>query len=183
VSERSGPLGRLKPVLSELKAYTVPAEPPPVKLDANESPWPLPEAARRSVADAVAALPFHRYPDGRATKLRAALSSWLDAKPDELVLGAGSDEVIAMLMQAFAAPVGDRPPAMLFPGPSFVMYRITGLSHGFRPVEVDLKADFTLDRDAMMAAFAEHDPALAFYATPNNPTGNGYDETVLRELI
>jgi histidinol-phosphate aminotransferase len=183
VSDRPGPMSRLKPVLSQLKAYTVPAEPPPVKLDANESPWPLPEGARRAIGDAVAALPFHRYPDGRATKLRAALASWLDARPEELVLGAGSDEVIAMLMQAFAAPTGGEAPAMLFPGPSFVMYRITGLSHGFRPVEVDLKDDFTLDAAAMRAAFAEHDPALAFYATPNNPTGNPYDESVLRELV
>ncbi len=183
MSERSGPMARLKPVLRELKAYTVPAEPPPVKLDANESPWPLPDEARRAIAEAVAALPFHRYPDGRATKLRAALATWLGASGDELVLGAGSDEVIAMLLHAFATPTEGRPPAMLFPGPSFVMYRITGLGHGYRPVEVDLRADFTLDRDALMAAFAEHDPALAFYATPNNPTGNAYDEAILRELI
>lgn len=176
-------MARLKPVLAELKAYTVPATPPPVKLDANESPWPLPEDARRAIGDAVAALPFHRYPDGRATELRAALAEWLGAERDELVIGAGSDEVIAMLMQAFAAPSDGRPPSVLWPGPSFVMYRITGLSHGFVPVEVDLKPDFTLDPDAMAAAFAEHRPSLAFYATPNNPTGNAFDEATLRALI
>jgi len=176
-------MARLKPVLAELKAYTVPATPPPVKLDANESPWPMPDDARRAIGDAVAALSFHRYPDGRATALRGALSSWLDAPPDELVIGAGSDEVIAILMQAFATESDGRPPVLLWPGPSFVMYRITGLTHGFVPVEVDLKSDFTLDRDAMLTAFAEHRPSLAFYATPNNPTGNPFDEAVLRELI
>lgn len=178
-----GPLARLKPVLAELKAYSVPATPPPVKLDANESPWPLPADARRAIADAVAALPFHRYPDGRATALRWALGAWLGAAGDELVLGAGSDEVIAMLMQAFATPSDDRPPVVLWPGPSFVMYRITALTHGFNPVEVDLKPDFTLEPAAMKAAFAEHRPSLAFYATPNNPTGNPFDETILRDLI
>jgi len=176
-------MARLKPVLAELKAYTVPATPPPVKLDANESPWPLAEDARRAIADAVAALPFHRYPDGRATELRHALAGWLGAGPDELVIGAGSDEVIAILMQAFATPSEGTPPAVLWPGPSFVMYRITGLTHGFVPVEVDLNPDFSLDQDAMLAAFAEHRPALAFYATPNNPTGNAFDEATLRALI
>lgn len=183
MSESEGPLDRLKPVLAELEAYTVPAAPPPVKLDANESPWPLPDDARRAIGDAVAALPFHRYPDGRATALRAALARWLGAPPVELVIGAGSDEVIAMLMQAFATPSEGRAPTVLWPGPSFVMYRITGLTHGFVPVEVDLKPDFTLDPAAMKAALAEHRPSLAFYATPNNPTGNPFDEAVLRELI
>jgi len=183
VSEPKGPLARLKPVLAELQAYSVPAAPPPVKLDANESPWPLPEDVRRAIADAVAALPFHRYPDGGATELRGALAEWLGAEPDELVIGAGSDEVIAMLMQAFATPSAGRAPTVLWPGPSFVMYRITGLTHGFVPVEVDLTPDFLLDRDAMLAAFVEHRPALAFYATPNNPSGNTFDETTLRALI
>ena len=181
--ERSGPFRRLRPVLSELKAYTVPTAPPPVKLDANESPWPLPERARRAVAEAVAALPFHRYPDGRARGLRSALAAHLECDPEGLVLGAGSDEVIAILLQAFMTPLGSEPPTLLYPGPSFVMYRLTGLTHGFRPVEVDLSPDFGLDLAALHAAFRAHQPAIAFYASPNNPTGNPYDEAALRELV
>ncbi|MAQ14898.1 MAG: histidinol-phosphate transaminase [Sandaracinus sp.] len=183
MSRPTPPLSRLRPILAELKAYTVPAAPPPVKLDANESPWPLAETVRRSIADAVASLPFHRYPDGRATGLRRALARHLDADGDELILGAGSDEVIAILLQAFMTPHEGRAPVVLFPGPSFVMYRISALTHGYEPVEVPLDADFALDPAAMHAAFRDHAPALAFYATPNNPTGNPYDEAVLRDLV
>ena len=177
------PLHRLRPALASLRAYTVPATPPPVKLDANESPWPLPDEVRLSIAEAVAALPFHRYPDGRATALRSALAAHLGATGDELILGAGSDEVIAILLQAFMTPRNGEAPVVLFPGPSFVMYRVSAMTHGFEPVEVPLGADWALDGPAMREAFEKHAPPLAFYATPNNPTGNPYDEATLRELV
>ncbi len=166
-----------------MKAYTVPPEPPRVKLDANESPWPLPAEATRAIADAVAALPYNRYPDGRARGLRAALARRLDADPEALVLGAGSDEIITILMNALSHPADGRAAAVLFPGPSFVMYGITAKNHGLRPIDVDLRDDFSLDVDAMRAAFARERPSLAFYATPNNPTGNAFDEDALRTLI
>lgn len=166
-----------------MKAYTVPPEPPPVKLDANESPWPLPANASRAIADAVAALPYNRYPDGRAQGLRGALAKRLDADPDALVLGAGSDEIITILMNALSHSEDGRTAAVLFPGPSFVMYGITAKNHGLRAIDVDLRADFTLDLEAMRAAFSAERPSLAFYATPNNPTGNAFDEEALRALV
>ena len=61
---------------------------------------------------------------------------------------------------------------MLAPEPSFVMYRLNALYAGMRFVGVPLRADFTLDADAMLAAIERERPALVWLAYPNNPTGN-----------
>lgn len=170
-------LRRLRPTLGELRAYTPPRTSPPVKLDANESPWPLPEEVRRELAEAMAALPLHRYPDARATRLRDALAGRLGCEPDELVLGTGSDEVISILYGAFGAG------AVLTPSPTFVMYRISALTHGLEPLEVPLRGDWSLDVEATKAALATHRPVLAFYARPNNPTGASIPEATLEDLV
>ncbi len=176
-------LARVRPSLTGLVPYTVPPEPPPVKLDANESPWSLPVQARSLVAERLAALDFHRYPDGRATELRKALASYLGASEDELVIGVGSDEAIAILLGTFARTEDGQEATVLFPGPSFVMYGVTAKTHGLRPVEVALRPDWTLDEAALDEALTQQKPALAFWASPNNPTGNAFDPVVLRRLI
>lgn len=173
-------LGRLRPALAELSAY-VPKPSPPIKLDANESPWPLSDDARVRMAHALASLPLHRYPDAKATALREALAARIGTRPEALVIGTGSDEIIAVLHTALAR--SERPPVVLYPGPSFVMYRINALTHGLESVEVPLADDWQLDVDAMRAAIAEHDPALLYYATPNNPTGNTFDPAALLDVI
>ena len=177
------PTARLRPELAELCAYSVTATPPRIKLDANESPWSLSQDARQGLGEALAALPYHRYPDGRADALRHSLATRAHAAPETLVIGAGSDEVIAMLLTAYGGTVDDSPPTVVFPGPTFVMYRMSALTHGFAPIEVDLDASFQLDANAMHRAMDAHQPRLAFYASPNNPTGAPFDPHVLRELI
>ncbi len=158
-----------------MRAYSAHGAPPPIKLDANESPWPLPEDARLHIAAAVAALDLHRYPDGRASALREAIAEREGGHPDEFVLGCGSDEVIAMLLTALSSG------AVVFPSPSFVMY---GMSSRVRELEVravPLADEFTLDLDATRDALGG--AALAFYASPNNPTGNRFPDEALAELI
>lgn len=170
--------------LASLSAYHTPPDPAPIKLDANESPWPLPDAARRRLAEALAELPLHRYPDGGATALKAALARRLGARPEELLLGVGSDEVIGILMAAFDRPrPGAARPTVIFPSPTFVMYPITSRIQGFEPVEVPLDDAFGLDADAMCEAIAAHRPNLVFLATPNNPTGNAFEEAALRRVV
>ncbi|MEO0326488.1 MAG: histidinol-phosphate transaminase [Myxococcota bacterium] len=172
-------LSRLRPSFATLVKYGVPQNAAfEAKLDANESPYTLSPELREGLARRLADLSLHRYPDAAATQLRQRLAASLAASPEELVLGTGSDEVIAMLINAFAGP--ER--AVLFPGPSFVMYAITARSHGVRPVEVPLAADFRLDEEALRRALEAEAPAVAFYASPNNPTGNVFDEAVLGRL-
>ena len=167
-----------------LSAYRVPAVPPPIKLDANESPWPISESARDRLAAELRTVPLHRYPDGRATRVREPLAARFGGAPDDYVLGAGSDEVIALLMNAFSVPrEGADHARVLYPTPTFVMYGITSRANGLEPVEVPLTNSWELDADAMDEALRTHRPTLAFYASPNNPTGNRFDDAILERLI
>ena len=93
-----------RPELDQLSAYRVPPAPPAVRLDANESPWPLPPEARARIAAILHTSELHRYPDGRATTLRNALARGLGGSADEYVLGAGSDELIALMATAMCRP-------------------------------------------------------------------------------
>jgi histidinol-phosphate aminotransferase len=90
----------------------------------------------------------------------------------ELLLGNGSDEIIHIMIQALARPGA----VVLAPEPTFVMYRAYALVNRMRYVGVPLAPDFTLDCARMLAAIAEHQPALTFIAYPNNPSGNLFPE-------
>lgn len=173
-----------RPELDELSAYRVPPAPPAVKLDANESPWALPGEAWESILSAVRRTELHRYPDGRATRLREALAMRTGGAPDEYVLGAGSDEVISLLATAMSWPrPGKEHPALVFPEPTFVMYEMTSRAHGWRTVGVPLDERWDLDADAMSEALEREQPNVVYYASPNNPTGNHFSQDRLEELI
>lgn len=162
---------KLRPELEHLRAYAGRKETPAICLDANESPWGLPLQARHRIAEALSELPFHRYPDARAVQLRAAVATYCGAKPEELVFGAGSDEVISLLMTALAAPRANRSKAIvLVPSPTFVMFKMTALGHGFDVVEVPLDAMWQLDVERVIDAVRKNPPNLIFLASPNNPT-------------
>src|SRR5437773_7289717 len=75
-----------------------------IRLDANESPHGLLPEERELLARALASVETHRYPDVRAGALRARLAGRLEVSPEALVLGCGSDEVIAMLLTALCRP-------------------------------------------------------------------------------
>jgi histidinol-phosphate aminotransferase len=180
VADDLGPLAaRVPEALRGTAAYHVPQPPVRAKLDANELPFPLPVELRAGLAAALADVPLERYPDPQARELRALLAGELGVAQEQLVLGNGSDELIAMLLAAFAAPRhaaehgagGSRPAAVLFPVPTFVYYRLAAVARGLESIEVPLTAQFELDEVAIERAIAAHRPSVVFLALPNNPTG------------
>jgi histidinol-phosphate aminotransferase len=144
-----------------------------VRLDANEAPPHPSPRLRDLVARAVAATAMERYPDARARELRARLAERTGARAEEILVGTGSDEVIAFLLAAMARPRPRAPAAVvLAPTPTFVMYRVSSRTHGLRPVEVPLDASWDLDVGAVLRAVEMMSPNVVFIASPNNPTGN-----------
>jgi histidinol-phosphate aminotransferase len=141
------------------------------KLDANELPYPLPEALGAELGRVLADVAIERYPDITARRLRAVVARRLGIAGEQIVFGNGSDELLAMLCSAFAAPRGARPAAVLYPVPSFVYYRIAAMVRGLEVVEVPLTDAFELDEPAVIRAIEEHQPSVVFLALPNNPTG------------
>lgn len=168
----------LAPLLrSEFALLTsyVPENPPgiTVRLDANEAPPCRSPQLRDIVRQAVGRIDLERYPDARALEFKEQIARRTGARPEELLVGSGSDEVIALVLNGLASPrPGAAKPIVLAPTPTFVMYRVTAMAHGFVPVEVPLDAAWDLDVSAMKDALAKHRPNVIFIASPNNPTGN-----------
>ncbi len=161
-----GPLeGRVPEALRGTAAYHVP-RPPRVlaKLDANELPFALPAELRVQLGAALAEVELHRYPDPRATVLRAIVAAEHGIDGEQFSFGNGSDELIAMLCNAFAGPI-------LYPSPTFVYYKLAAVARGLPVVEVPLSARFELDEPAIHAAIKREKPSVIFLALPNNPTG------------
>jgi histidinol-phosphate aminotransferase len=107
---------------------------------------------------------LERYPDPKATRLRAAVAKQLGVRGEQLVFGNGSDETIAMLCNAFAGPI-------LYPVPTFVYYKLAAVARGLPAIEVPLGPRFELDEAAVILAIEAHRPSVVFLALPNNPTG------------
>ena len=162
-----------------LKAYPVQPSAGMVKLDAMENPYRLPPELRARLARLVAEAALNRYPDPEARELKSRLRAAL-AVPDgiELLLGNGSDELIQMLIMAVAKPGA----VVLGVEPSFVMFRMIAAFAGARYVGVDLREDFSLDIEPLLAAVERHRPAVVFIAYPNNPTGNLFDAAMVGRL-
>lgn len=170
----------VRPEIRALAKYAVAKAPGMIKLDAMESPFPLPEAVRSKLAVAVAAVPVNRYPDGGADAVKDAIvRAFAIPASAAVILGNGSDELIQVITTAVARPGA----AMVVPEPTFEMYGIDALFAGMRCVGVPLRADFALDPDAMEAAIARERPALVFLAYPNNPTGNLFDVAAIERVL
>ncbi|HEX7643560.1 MAG TPA: histidinol-phosphate transaminase [Burkholderiaceae bacterium] len=169
----------VRPEIRALSAYHVPDSTGLVKLDAMENPYTLPAELRAELAQRLADVALNRYPVPSYAALKAAICAKLGVPAGyDVVLGNGSDELIAMLSTMCAKP-GAR---VLAPVPGFVMYAMSARFAGMEFVGVPLKADLTLDTDAMLTAIAEHKPAITYLAYPNNPTGTLY-ETVQMEAV
>ena len=131
-----------------IKAYPVAPAAGMVKLDAMENPYRLPDALRDELGRAVATAAINRYPDPAAPALKARLREVFEIPADAgILLGNGSDEIIAIVTQTLARPGA----AVLAPEPSFVMYRMNAHWNHVRYVGVPLRADFSLDADAFLA--------------------------------
>ncbi len=171
----------IRPEIRAISAYHVPPSTGLIKLDAMENPytWPpeLTDAWMRQLRETA----VNRYPDPAGERLVARIREVMGVPAGQgILLGNGSDELIQVLAMAVATP--DR--AILAPEPGFVMYRMIAGFVGMRYHGVPLCADdFGLDLEAMLAALAEHEPAIVFLAYPNNPTGNLWDRAAIERIV
>ena len=134
-----------------------------VKLSSNENPFGPSDKAKEAFSRAVHSL--HRYPVTDHADLRAAIAETHGLDAGRIICGAGSDEIITFLCQAYAGPRDE----VVFTEHGFLMYRISSLAVGATPVEVP-ERERTADVDAILDA-CNRRTKLVFIANPNNPTG------------
>jgi histidinol-phosphate aminotransferase len=153
-----------------------------IKLDAMENPYHLPSHLREELGQRLADAVLNRYPVASYAAIKQSVRATLGVPHGyDVILGNGSDELISILCMGCA--LQDRRAVVLAPTPSFVMYQRSAQFAGMDFVGVPLKADLTLDLPAMLAAIAEHRPALVFLSYPNNPTGNLFAEDDIVAII
>ncbi len=145
-----------------------------IKLSSNESalgPSPAATAAYGELATTL-----HRYPDGDCRELRQAIAETFGLDAAGIVCGAGSDEIISMICQAYAGP-GDE---VLYSEHGFLMYPISARAVGATPVTAP-ERELTTDVDALLGAVTEK-TRIVFIANPNNPTGTYIPASELARL-
>ncbi len=173
--------------LKHMKAYT-PVDPAEVlvslaglpagqtaKLDGNENPYGCSPRVQKALAKFS---DYNRYPDPDQREVRKALAGYTGMKPDSIVAGAGSDDLIDIILRLFIEP-GDK---VINCPPTFGMYPFCAAIAGGETVKVPRKADFSLDLPAINKA-VDPKTKVIFVASPNNPSGNQARESDIKELL
>ncbi len=164
--------------IRNLKAYKTETSKAKVKLSSNELPYDLPDWLKKRIQEELAKIPFNRYPDPYAAELREVLAELWGVKPENIVLGNGSDELILNLSIA----VGEPYEGIAYPVPTFPMYRVVADTLGRSVYEVPLDKDLDIDKSRFAEILENYKPALLFISYPNNPTGNLFSRDRLEEL-
>ena len=147
-----------------------------IKLDANENPYGPPD----SVLDALHTLQYaHIYPDPESRFLRAALSDMTGVPAENLLAGAGADELIDLTMRLFLQP-GD---AIVNCPPTFGMYPFDAAINQARVISIRRRPDFSLDVEQIERRVQQERPKLIFLASPNNPDGSLLPDADLERLL
>lgn len=146
-----------------------------IKLASNENPFgPSPKAVE-AIAGAVKNL--HRYPDGGCFYLKERLAKRIGVKPENLIIGNGSNEIIELVIRTFLRPGEEA----VMGNPSFAVYPLAVPAAGGKKIEVPLK-NLTHDLDAMADAITNR-TRIVFIANPNNPTGTIVTKIQLKRFM
>lgn len=180
------PLSLIRPLVHHLHAY-VPGEQPKIKglikLNTNENPYPPSPRVLRAVKAAVDGR-LRLYPNPTAELLREKLAKLHRCKPANIIIGNGSDEVLALAVRAFvepATPTKSPKAVVQYFTPSYSLYPVLADIHGATKNAVPLQSDFSLPSLRALKTSKQWDfnAALTLITTPNAPSGRGY---AVREL-
>jgi histidinol-phosphate aminotransferase len=165
--------------LRNMEAYRPVSSDAPMRLDANESPWGLPESVRGKLAAWLeGGENLNRYPDSDNAELRAAVARLWDVEPANVTCGVGSDQLIDMLCAVFLEP-GDR---IVTQRPTFGMYAVSARNRHGAAVAVPAGSAMS-DAEALVRAAERERAKIIFLCRPNNPTGDVMSEEGVRHVL
>jgi histidinol-phosphate aminotransferase len=167
-------------VVAAMTAYTLELREAEIKLNQNESPYDFPRDLKEAVLARVLERPWNIYPDFESMLLRGALGRTHGYETENVLVGNGSNELLAAAIPTF---VGPGTPVVL-PKPSFALYeKLVAVAGGIAlPIAVDPTTGF-LPIDEMLRAIERCDNAVAVVCSPNNPTGGVLPDGGINALL
>src|SRR5208283_4799297 len=189
------PVQYARSLVRRLRPY-VPGEQPRIKglikLNTNENPYPPSPKVLRAIKAAVDGR-LRLYPPPTAQALRERLAAFHGCRAKNIMVGNGSDELLALAVRAFVEPdLGESKQAsrsrVQYFEPSYSLYPVLADIHGAARHPVPLQAEFDLPTVAQLeagwkpGARWDFDAALSFVTTPNAPSGRGYSTRRLEAL-
>ena len=180
----------IRPRIRDLHAY-VPGEQPKIKglikLNTNENPYP-PSPKVLAAIKASTDGRLRLYPNPTAEALRQKLAKFHRCSPENIIVGNGSDELLAMATRAFVEPAAShlergRTLVQYFT-PSYSLYPVLADIHGAARNAIALRKDFSLPTIEELGRGSgwDYEAALTFVTTPNAPSGRGYSMAELEAL-
>jgi histidinol-phosphate aminotransferase len=162
-----------KPIELVVREYGIAAE-DVVKLASNENPiGTSPAVAKTIIANANKA---HLYPDDSMFELKAALSTKFNVKDNNIIIGAGSDQVLEFIARALL----DENTSVLMSAVTFAMYEIYAKQMGAKIIRT---ASHEHKYEEFIEAYRIHKPKVIYLCTPNNPTGDATSKEEVLKII
>lgn len=149
-----------------------------LKLNSNENLFIPLEFLRNLLMEVVEELDPRFYPRDEFAELQGALAGYLGVNPERIVLGAGSDQLIELLVHAFLK----RGETVLSISPTFSIYERVVRAMGADYEAVPLKEDFSLDVGGMLNS-ADEGTRITFICSPNNPTANQFSYEAVKSIV
>jgi len=168
-----------KPEVTALRAYSLEPHEASIKINQNENPWETPEKIKSETLSHFESYRWSRYPPFISSDLEERLASFADWKPDGVLAGNGSNELIqALLMVTIAAGK-----SVLLSEPTFMLYRQVATILGGDVLTVRMTLDFQYDVGAILEAIELNGPQVVILCSPNNPTGTRIADDDLRRIL
>lgn len=166
--------------VAAMTAYTLEVREAEIKLNQNESPFDFPAELKESLLARMAERPWNIYPDFESNALRTALAEAYGFTADNVLVGNGSNELLAATIATFVGPGTP----VVFPRPTFTLYEKLVTVAGGLPVPIEFDpADGTLPLDDMLTVLKSLRGAVVIVCSPNNPTGGVLPEGGLEKLL
>ena len=150
-----------------------------IKVNANECNLNLPPLVEERVMSRLSRIAFNRYPNYEYDSLREQIARNFSVDKDQILIGSGSSEIIEKLFYAFGGSPSNK---IVYPQPSFSMYKIYAKAAEAQPVPFDLDDNYNLNVDKFINTVKSEEAALAVVCNPNNPTGNSLTVDQIEEI-
>ena len=147
-----------------------------ILLNSNENAYGPAASVQKAMSRAVSL--SNRYPDEEVPAFKKKLSAFWKTNPENMMLGAGSSEILGIVSLWLANQKGN----VIIAEPSYRVWNNQAEQYGLSFIRVPLTADKKLDLEKMLAAITP-ETRMVYICNPNNPTGTYLDHAKLQAFV